>query len=154
MSDLVVYYSRSGTTKKIAQIIADKKDAKIVEITEDAKRGGAFGFIKGAVDSVRSKSTNIKYENVNLKDYDKVYLGTPVWASKPTPAVVKFIEENDFGGVNTVTFATMKSSGDKTTISIMNNMIISKGGNVTHSFAIADKKDQLEQLTLQALDEE
>lgn len=152
MTDLVIYYSRTNNTKTVAQTIADKYDAQMLEIKDKTKREGAFGFIKGAVDSLREKATPIEYDDVNLKDYDTVYIGTPVWASKPTPAVTQFIEENEFSGVNCITFATMMGSGGQTTINVLNNMIITQGGNVQDSFILAVKGNDIKQLTLDALE--
>lgn len=154
MTDLVVFYSRSNNTRTVAQTISDETDAKILEVKDKKSRSGPIGYLIGGFDALREKKTNIEYEKVNLKDYDTVYVGTPVWASKPTPAIVEFIKENDFSGVNTITFATMGGSGGDTTINVMNNMIISMGGNVKKSFSLAIKNNNIKQLTLDALNDE
>lgn len=152
--DLVVYYSRTNNTKEVGQIIAEEKNAKIVEIQDKTKRSGTFGYIKGALDSVLKKKTDIEYEKVNLADYDTVYIGSPVWASKPVPAVLQFIDENDFNNTNVVTFATMMGSGGENTTQSMNDKIQSKGGLVKRSFSLIVKGNDAKQLVIDALSDE
>lgn len=152
--DLVIYYSRTNTTKEVSQIIAEEKGAKLVEIKDKKSRSGALGYALGALDSVRGKKTNIEYEKVNLSEYDTVYIGSPVWASKPTPAVLQYIEENDFNGTNVVTFATMMGSGGDSTVKIMNDKIKAKNGLIKRSFSLATKGKDLKSLVIDALSDE
>lgn len=152
--DLVIYYSRTNTTKEVSQIIAEEKSAKLVEIKDKKSRSGALGYALGALDSVRGKKTNIEYEKVNLSEYDTVYIGSPVWASKPTPAVLQYIEENDFNGTNVVTFATMMGSGGDSTVKIMNDKIKAKNGLIKRSFSLATKGKDLKSLVIDALSDE
>lgn len=151
MTDLIIYYSRTNNTKLVAQCIAKKFDAKLLEVKDKQKRSGILGFVKGGYDSIRENDTEIEYEKVDLKDYDNIFIGTPVWASKPTPAILQFIKENEFSGTKCVTFATMMGSGGETTISVINNMIISQGGTVKDSFILAVKNKDIEELTNEAL---
>lgn len=142
--DLIVYYSRTNNTKEIAELIAEEKNAELLEITDKKSRSGALGYIIGAIDSFRDKKTGINYQKTDLSKYETIYIGTPVWASKPTPAVLKFIEENDFTGRNVVTFATFMGSGGEATITALNDGVKNKGGTIKHSFAFrmtgTDKK--------------
>ncbi len=151
MSDLVVYYSRTNNTKLVAQTIKEETGAELLEIKDKKSRSGPVGYLKGAVDALREKGTSIEYDVVDLKSYDNVYIGTPVWAGKPAPAIIEFLRENDLGGVKFITFATMGSSGDETTINYMNHLIISGGGKVKKSFSIAVKRNDIKELTVDAL---
>lgn len=153
MSDLVVYYTRTELTKKVSQVIAKQKDAKLLEVVDKQNRQGAFQFMKGALDAMRNKKTEIEYETINLDDYDTIYIGTPVWASKPTPAIIKFIEQNDFTNHDVVTFSTMTSNGGESTTNIMNESIKQKGGNIIKSFSIITKNTDIEQLTNDAMND-
>lgn len=151
MTDLVVYYSRTQQTEIVAQTISDELGAKLIEVKDQKNRDGSIMYMKAAVDAMRNADTDIKYDDVNLADYETIYIGGPVWASKPTPAVRKFIAENDFTDTDVITFATMMSSGDKPTLDIMNSEIKAKGGNILRSFAIATKDTDVKKLTLDAL---
>lgn len=155
MTDLVIYYSRTENTKKVAQTIAEEKDAQLLEIKDKKNRSGSINFVKGAIDGLRNKTTSIEYNTVNLADYDTIYIGTPVWASKPTPAINEFIKENDFTNTNVILFTTMKSNGGDKTIDSMTKAIKDKGGNITDSFIlIINGKTDIRQITLQALNDQ
>lgn len=152
MTDLVVYYSRTDNTRCVAECISKRFDAQLLEVKDKQKRGGILGFVKSGYDSIREKKTEIEYDDVDLKDYDTIFIGTPVWASKPTPAILQFINDNELSGCKCVTFATMMGSGGETTINIINNMIISQGGSVKDSFILAVKNKDIEELTNEAVD--
>ena len=119
MTDLVVYYTRTNKTKMVAEKIAQMKYADMLEIIDKKDRSGALGYIGGAISAVRNSSTPIEYDVKDLSKYDIVYLGSPVWASKPAPAIREYIEQNDFSDVNVVTFVTMMASGEKPALEIM-----------------------------------
>lgn len=152
--DLIVYYSRTNNTKEVAELIAEENNAELLEIKDEKSRSGPIGFLVGCVDSFRGKKTGIDYEKNDLSHYDTIYIGTPVWASKPTPAIVRFIEENDFTGTNVITFATFMGSGGETTITSMNNSIKSKGGNIKRSFAFRMTGNDKKKLVKEALNDE
>lgn len=152
--DLIIYYSRTNNTKEVAELIAEEKNAELLEIKDKKSRSGPLGYVIGAIDSFRGKKTGINYEKNDLSKYDTVYIGTPVWASKPTPAIVQFIEENDFSGTNVVTFATFMGSGGEATITAMNNKIKDKGGKIKRSFAFRMTGNDKKQLVQEALNDD
>lgn len=152
--DLIIYYTRTNNTKEVSQIIAEEKDAKIIEIKDKKSRSGKIGYAIGALDAILDKKTNIEYEKVNLNEYDTIYIGTPVWASKPAPAVLEFIQENDFNDATVVTFATMMGSGGDNTVKIMNENIKAKGGLIKRSFSLALKGQDIKHLVLDVLNDE
>lgn len=151
MTDLVIYYTRTNTTKTASEIIAKEKGADTLEIIDKKNRDGPIQYMVGALDALRNKTTSIKYDTVDLKKYDTVYIGTPVWASKPSPAINEFIKQNNFNGVNVITFATMMSSGGDKTVNTMNDAIKQKGGKIIKSFALATKNSDIEEITLEAI---
>lgn len=153
MTDLVVYYTRTNKTKMVAEKIAQMKNADMLEIIDKKDRSGALGYIGGAISAVRNSSTPIEYDVKDLSKYDIVYLGSPVWASKPAPAIREYIEQNDFSDVNVITFVTMMASGEKPALEIMNDMIQKQGGNVIKSFAIITKNTDIDELTQKAIEE-
>lgn len=152
MTDLVIYYSRSGNTKKIARTIKNEVNADIIEIKDKTSRTGVFGFLKGVTDSIRNQDTKIEPAFIDVSKYDNIYVGTPVWASKPTPAIIQFLHNTDFTGKKVITFDTMMASGGEATINFMNEIIESHGGNVIKSFSIMNNQD-LKESTIKALNE-
>ncbi|HWS48845.1 MAG TPA: hypothetical protein VN174_02255 [Candidatus Methanoperedens sp.] len=93
MKTLVVFYSRTGNTKKMGQLIAKKLDADLDEIIDNKNRKGILGFIFGGRDALREYLTDISFSK-NPSNYDLVIVGTPVWAGSSTPAFRTYLTEN------------------------------------------------------------
>ncbi len=72
MKTLVVYYSRSGTTKKIADEICDKMNCDIEEIIDNKNRKGLFGWLIAAFDARSKKLTVIENIKNDPSKYDLV----------------------------------------------------------------------------------
>lgn len=81
MKYLVVYYSRTGTTKKVAQALCNFLESDIEEIAPMRKYSGLFGFFRAGYEATRKKLPNIHEIKNNPSQYDAVILGTPVWGS-------------------------------------------------------------------------
>ncbi len=77
---LIVYYSRTGTSKRVAEWLADKLDAQLEAIEPINKFGGAFGAARGALATLRGKEPLIVVGEKTGK-YERVVLVTPIWAS-------------------------------------------------------------------------
>lgn len=90
---LVVYYSRTGSTRKIAQDIAKQMDADLEEISDQKKRTGLLGFVLGGRDAMTKKETCISGMRKNPAEYDLVILGSPIWGGNITPALRTYINQ-------------------------------------------------------------
>lgn len=93
MKALVVYFTRTGNTKVVAEFLAGKLDCDIEEIVDDKKRTGFIGSA-GAYISPINKKTTIKKIKADLKKYDTIILGTPIWWYTIAPAAREFITKN------------------------------------------------------------
>jgi len=115
MKTLIVYYSRTGTTKKLADDLARELNADKEEIIDLRNRKGIFGYLTAGRDALRRKYTEIAGEKFNPSDYDLVLIGTPIWAGKITPAVRTYMRchKDKFG--NVACFCTMGGSHPGTT---------------------------------------
>ncbi len=154
MTDLVIYYTRTNKTKTIAEEIAKEKDAQLLEVIDKTNRDGSIKFLTSAIDAMRGKKTSIEYDAVDLSEYDTIYIGSPVWASKATPAILEFVEENDFNNTNVVSFVTLTSNGAEKALDNLNDAIKSKGGKIIRSFSIITKNTDIIKLTHDALNDE
>ena len=116
---LVVYYTRTGVSKLVAETIKDKLNCDIEEIVELKNRMGALQYILAGKDALKGNTTEIKPMTKNPSDYDLVIIGGPVWASHTVPAIRTYIEKykNDFKEV--AFFATQGGSGGEKTLSDM-----------------------------------
>jgi flavodoxin len=113
MKSLVVYYTRTGNAKFVAETVAATIGADIEEVVDLKKRSGPLGFINGGKDATQGKETEIGETKRSAKDYDLVILGTPVWASAPTPAIRTYIKRNELADKKVALFFTCGKENQK-----------------------------------------
>ena len=95
MKVLVVYYTRKGTTKKVAELISHKLKCECEEIIDKKERKKfIIGFLTSGRDATREFLADIKNIQHNPNLYDLIILGTPIWNKRMTPAIRAYISEN------------------------------------------------------------
>ena len=87
MMTLVLYYSYSGHTKKIAKALAAKESHDIAEIKNIHRPGKLKAYSLGCFAAMRGKAWKIQPLDVDWDAYDSVCLMSPVWAGHPAPAI-------------------------------------------------------------------
>ncbi len=113
MKSLVVFYSKTGITKKVAENIKEILNCDIEEVVDLKKRSGILGFIISGRDAALEKLTEIKKLTKNISQYEHIIIGTPVWAGNITPAIRTFVESYSRLFKNVSFFCTMRITGDK-----------------------------------------
>ena len=93
MKILIVYYSRSGNTKNIAQIIGSKLNADLEEVIDNKRRKGLVGFIISGNEAHLQKIIPIEKLTKDPALYDLVIIGTPIWANNISTPIRSFIKE-------------------------------------------------------------
>ena len=136
MKKLVVYYSWTGKTKLVATSISKILNADLGKIEEVKERKGLFGFIRGGYSAMRGRCSQIKPFKFDLAMYDLIFLGTPVWALRPAPAINAFISRADLTDKKVVLFVTMGGLGGRKVVKIMKEKIEARGGKVVTSFIV------------------
>ncbi|MDO5848964.1 MAG: flavodoxin [Methanobrevibacter sp.] len=111
MKILIVYYSRSGITKNVANILKEKLDADIEEITDNNKYSGAIGWLKGGFNASTGRLSEINPISKNPLHYDLTIIGSPVWASNIATPVATFINKNYKDLTKVAGFVTCGSGG-------------------------------------------
>lgn len=97
MKTLVVYYSKEGNTKKAAAEIAKQLSADILELKpiKDIPDGGLKMFMLGGMKAMFGWGTKLEKIDTPVMEYDRIILGTPIWAGKSTPAINQFLKTYD-----------------------------------------------------------
>ncbi len=88
---LVVYYSRTGVTKRLALAVAERLGADVEELADTKNRRGVAGIISMGVDSVFRRPAEIAAVERDPGDYDLVVIGTPACVWRTAPAVRRYI---------------------------------------------------------------
>lgn len=116
---LVVFYSATGSTKAVAQTIAQTVSADLFELTpvepytsddlnwtDDNSRVSIEYNDESKRDVPLTKTTPDNWE-----EYDTVFVGYPIWWSIAAWPVDNFVKDNDFSDKTVIPFCTSASSG-------------------------------------------
>lgn len=112
---LIVYYSRTGNTKKIATALVSMMHADDLEVFDKKTRTGIFGWLTAGRDATFKKVGVIDAPKLDFSPYELVVICTPVWAfTMATPIRTWLIYNSKELLTKKVAFvATMGGSGDK-----------------------------------------
>lgn len=114
---LVAYFSASGVTAKVADMLADAVGADIHEIRpkKPYTKADLNWMNKKSRSSIEMNDKTIRPEivesNIQIDDYDVIYLGFPIWWYVAPTIINTFLEKYDFSGKKIILFAT--SGGSK-----------------------------------------
>ena len=116
---LVVYYSASGNTKRVAEDIAEAAGGDLFEIvptevytSDDLNWTNSDSRVSREHDDESLRDVPLTTTEVeNWDDYDTVFIGYPIWWGIAAWPVDNFVKNNDFFGKTVIPFATSSSSG-------------------------------------------
>jgi len=123
MRSLVVFYSRTGNAKFVAENVASELGADTEEVIDLKNRRGRLGFLKAGYDATRFKETTIEKTKKSPRDYDLIVIGTPVWNSRITPAIRTYLKENNLLQKKIALFSTSEGRGSEKTLAMMKSLI-------------------------------
>lgn len=84
MKTLCLYYSRTDKTKVVMETIAENICADIAEYTDGKDRKGVLGYIGACFVNVKNSLARVHITgDTDLKAYDRVIIGMPVWVEGP-----------------------------------------------------------------------
>jgi flavodoxin len=150
MKSVVVYYSLTGKTRLVAQAIAEALNATPVEIEEKRPIPMPFVYLSGGFAAFTNRGSKINPVDVDLKQYERIFLGSPMWAYRPPPAVNSFIYQTDFEGRTVIPFFTMGGDDSKKALGNITAKIERRQGKVVGSFAITSYKVSDEEIVARA----
>ena len=119
---LVAYFSASGTTRKIAEMIAEAAEADLYEITpkQQYSKDDLNWMDKKSRSSVEMSDKKFRPQitdtDAQIGKYDEILLGFPIWWYVAPTIINTFLESYDFTGKKIVLFATSGGSGFGNTV--------------------------------------
>lgn len=114
---MVVYFSATGNTKAVAEVVAASTDGELYEIVPEAP------YTAEDLDWTQSDSrSNKEHEDPSIRPaiaggakdlsgYDTIFIGYPLWWGEAPNIVWNFVESSDLSGKTVIPFATSSSSG-------------------------------------------
>lgn len=149
---LVVYYSATGSTKAVAETIANATGGTLFEI--EPKESYTDDDLDWTNDDSR---VNKEHEDESLRDialkttkadnwdsYDTVYIGYPIWWGIAAWPVNDFVKNNDFAGKTVIPFCTSASSGIGESGKILADMAGSGNWQEGERFSSGASKEEVE----------
>ena len=145
---LILVFSPTGNTKRIATFIAEINNVEMIElIPEVAYTAEDLDY------SVRDCRANKEQNDdtarpwlateINLDWYDRIYLWYPIWWWTNPKLILTLLEKYDFSGKEVVLFCTSGSSGIETSVSALKakwlNVIWSK------RFSASSSKEEVQE---------
>lgn len=115
---LVVYYSATGTTEKVANIIAKETNGTLFKIEPkvpyslaDLDHSDDNSRVSKEHDDESLRNVELKSVTVpNFKEYNVVFVGYPIWWGIAAWPINTFVKANDFTGKRIIPFATSHAS--------------------------------------------
>ena len=114
---LVIYFSCTGTTRGVAEKLANVTGADLYEIIlavpyteEDLNYNDRFTRATSEQDHPETRP-EIGGEAVDLTGYSTIYIGYPIWWGEEPRILCTFVESHDFTGMTVIPFCTSGGSG-------------------------------------------
>ena len=123
MKTLVIYFSRTGHTQKIAEAIAAKYGSDIERIKEVNDRFGVSRYLAAGRDAMFQRHGSLQPTDKNPAQYDLIFLGTPIWAWNLTPPMRAYIAGHKSKLNQVAFFCTEGGAGGKRAFRQMADLI-------------------------------
>jgi len=124
-NSIVLYFSATGTTKKIAERIASKSGSELIEIipkvaytSDDLNYNSDCRANREQNDS--SARPEIK-NTIDISKYDVIYLGYPIWWGTNPKIILTLLDNYDFTGKTIIPFCTSGSTGISGSVNDLRN---------------------------------
>ena len=122
---LIAYFSRTGHTEQIAEMIHRQNGGKLFRIETQQPYADDY-------DAVLAQAQREQRENARpalaaaverMEDYDIVFIGYPIWWGDTPMAVLTFLENTDFSGKTVIPFCTSGSSSPQASFDRIKNTL-------------------------------
>jgi flavodoxin len=116
---LVVYHSRSGITRRVAQSLARKLDGDLEEVKVVQPMQGAIGYGFCALEAIAGLTPALRPARKDPAQYALVVIGTPIWFWSLSSPIRSWLARHPRPNANTAFFCTMGGSGARRVFSTM-----------------------------------
>lgn len=124
MNCAVVYYSKSGTTKKIAEKIQKKKEADLFLVEPEEAYGNYLSaVVRVGKEKLTKKEVKLKTEISDFADYDVIFIGFPVWYGTLPRFLQEYINKCNFKDKRIIPFATAGANGKESSFDTLKALL-------------------------------
>ncbi|WJI10428.1 flavodoxin [Methanobacterium sp. CWC-01] len=122
MKMLVVFYSRTGNTRKVAEELEKVLECDMEEIIDTKNRSGSLGYLRSGRDAMNRKLTVLQDVINDPSSYDLIVIGTPLWAGHVSTPVRTYMHQNQASFKNVAFFCTAGGMGFEGTFKDMKEL--------------------------------
>lgn len=155
MRSICIYHSETGTTHAVMNEVVRSIASKSLRVRDLAGYTKATMYLLGAPRALLGAHARIEPSSIDLDGYDLVIIGSPVWASRPTPAVNAIFSSLKHASGKKVVLVCTSGGSPGNTLKIMDERARSLGMEVLGRFHIAHSmqggRDDKEQNALKEL---
>lgn len=108
---LIVYYSRTGVTRHVAERIARRVGAPAIAIRDVRSRDGVLGYVRSAMEAMHGTLPDIEVPTLHLADCNLVVLMAPVWGGRLASPMRRFLHDHAHELRRVAFCSTMGGSG-------------------------------------------
>ncbi|MDY0294966.1 MAG: hypothetical protein RBQ71_04075 [Acholeplasmataceae bacterium] len=109
----VIYFTRTGHSKRVAEKIAKALDANLIEIDDHKNWKGFFGYLRAGYYSMSNKQVEITLNNT-LDSNQHMNVVAPLWAGGVAPAVRTFLRMNERNQIHLLVTSMGSTIKDRT----------------------------------------
>ncbi|MFX1467308.1 MAG: flavodoxin family protein [Promethearchaeota archaeon] len=115
IKSLVVYYSLTGNTKMIAEVITEATGSDILELkpVKEINAESSMKYFWGGYQAIMKLKPKLKNIDKNPLDYNLIILGTPVWAWTYAPPIRSFLAKFNLQGKKVALWTCSAGDGVK-----------------------------------------
>ena len=156
---LVAYFSVTGITAKMAELVADAVGADVYQIQpavkytqEDLDWTNRESRSSTEMNNKKSRPEMVEAD-ARIEDYDVIFLGFPIWWYVAPTIINTFLEKYDFAGKKIILFATSGGSGfgktvEELKLSVANDAQIVEGKLLNGKQTLASVSEWISGLNL------
>lgn len=138
MKPVIIYFSNSGTTEKLAKRIGKDVGAKGIKVIPEKEYGGyAVSIAKMIKERITKDTRSFTNDIPDLSEYDTVFVGYPIWAGGAPQILLDFLSKCDLSEKIVIPFSTAGASGIKGSLDKLKAAC--KGGRIKYPFAVTKR---------------
>lgn len=123
MKTAVLYYSRGGATKRVAEKLGKTFGADLYAVEPQKAYGGYLSAVlRNGTEKLRKKAAQVATKPVDFSDYDIVFVGFPVWYGTMPDFMQEYVKACKISGKHVIPFATAGANGKESSLAIVKEL--------------------------------
>ncbi len=138
MRSVIIFFSNSGITEKLAKRIRKDTDSDIIKVLPENEYGGyVVSIVKMIKEKITKNTTRFINDIPDLSEKDTVFVGYPIWGGGVPQILLDYLSECDLSGKQIIPFSTAGASSIKGSLKKLKE--VCKGGKIKYPFSVTKK---------------